>query len=81
MFYGFLQGYKHKDAFIATQMPLPTTVLDLWTLIYDHKCKTMVMMNPLDPLDQVSYSVEHQNYFYHNGIRSKFVLKIKDHSH
>lgn len=52
-----VQGYKQKDAFIATQMPLPTTVLDLWTLIYDHRSKTIVMMNPLDPLDEVSVLV------------------------
>ena len=49
-----IQGYKHKDAFIVTQMPLPTTVLDLWTLIFDHKCKTIVMINPLNPMDEVS---------------------------
>ncbi len=36
-----------------TQMPLPTTVLDLWTLIHDHRSKTIVMLNPLDPLDEV----------------------------
>ena len=50
-------------------MPLPTTVLDLWTLIYDHKCKTIVMINPLNPLDEVS------NQIY---IEYPFTLRVSD---
>lgn len=49
-----LQGYRQKDAFIVTQMPLPTTVMDFWTMIYDHEVKAIIMMNQFIPKDEVS---------------------------
>ena len=50
----FMQGYRQKDAFIVTQMPLPATVMDFWTMVYDHEVKTVVMMNELIAHDDVS---------------------------
>ena len=47
------QGYKQRDAFIMTQHPLPTTVMDFWTMVYDHDCKTIIMMNEMDSTDEV----------------------------
>ena len=52
-----LQGYKKRDAFIVTQMPLPDTVVDFWTMIRDHSCRTIVMMNTLS-----SYTDDSQVY-------------------
>ena len=49
------QSYRKKDAFIATQSPLPNTVEDFWRLIYDWKCPLIVMLNQLDPMDKVCY--------------------------
>ena len=51
----FTDGYKHRDAFIITQAPLPHTVTDFWAMIYDHECSAIVMMNELDPNDTVSW--------------------------
>ena len=34
-------------------MPLPTTVVDIWRLVYDHNCTSIVMMNDLSEHDQV----------------------------
>jgi protein tyrosine phosphatase len=47
----FCDGYRQKDAFIVTQMPLPSTVMDFWTMVYDHEVKAAVMMNELIPHD------------------------------
>jgi protein tyrosine phosphatase len=33
-------------------MPLPHTVIDLWRMIYEHKCGTIVMLNPWDDSDE-----------------------------
>ena len=47
------QGYRNRNAFILTQMPLTHTVIDLWRLVYEHKCGTIVMLNPWDENDPV----------------------------
>ncbi|KAJ8040911.1 Receptor-type tyrosine-protein phosphatase T [Holothuria leucospilota] len=48
----FVTSYRKKDAFIATQSPLPNTVEDFWRLVYDWKCPLIVMLNQLDPRDK-----------------------------
>jgi protein tyrosine phosphatase len=48
-----LQGYKQRNAFIVTQAPLVNTVVDFWTLVHDHSCRAIVMMNEQDPADKV----------------------------
>ncbi|KAI0228027.1 Receptor-type tyrosine-protein phosphatase mu [Lamellibrachia satsuma] len=50
----FSDGYKQRDAFIVTQMPLPNTVTDFWAMMIDHKCKSIVMMNEVNPADVTS---------------------------
>ena len=52
-FFLLLQGHNRKDMFIATQMPLPTTVGDLWRMMYDYNSFTIVMLNPFDNTDKV----------------------------
>ncbi|XP_076081167.1 receptor-type tyrosine-protein phosphatase epsilon-like [Mytilus galloprovincialis] len=41
----FLPGYRNNQTFIVTQMPLETTVVDLWRLVYDYEIPTIVMLN------------------------------------
>ena len=48
------QGYKQRDAFIMTQMPLPSTKTDFWVMMFDHDIKTVVMLNEIEPDDTVS---------------------------
>ncbi|XP_071840632.1 receptor-type tyrosine-protein phosphatase epsilon-like [Apostichopus japonicus] len=48
----FVKSYEKKDAFITTQSPLPNTIEDFWRMIYDHKCRTVVMLNQLDKSDK-----------------------------
>jgi protein tyrosine phosphatase len=40
----FLDGYKKRNAYIATQGPLQNTVGDFWRLMWEFKSKVMVML-------------------------------------
>lgn len=51
-----LQGYKSKNEYIVTQMPLPHTVIDLWRMIFEHNVGSIVMLNPWDPNNEVTFS-------------------------
>ncbi|XP_072173071.1 receptor-type tyrosine-protein phosphatase T-like [Diadema setosum] len=48
----FMNTFTHKDVFVATQAPLPNTVVDMWRLVFDLKCPVIVMLNELDPTDE-----------------------------
>jgi len=39
------QGYKRRNEFIITQMPLSTTKTDFWRLVEEHDVHIIVMMN------------------------------------
>ena len=39
-----LQGYKARNAYIATQGPLQDTVNDFWRMIWEWKSRTIVML-------------------------------------
>lgn len=49
----FLQGYRQKDYFIATQGPLAHTVDDFWRMVWEWKCHSIVMLTELQERDQV----------------------------
>ena len=53
MVYIFVQSYSRKNAFLVTQMTLPSTVVDLWRLVYDHQCTSIVMMDHETEHDEV----------------------------
>lgn len=38
------QGYKQRNAYIATQGPLQNTVNDMWRMMWEFKSKTMVTL-------------------------------------
>ena len=48
-------------------MPLPSTVADFWSLIHDHDCRTIVMMNEMDFSNHVRlikfYCNDERNWF------------------
>ncbi|XP_019645297.1 PREDICTED: receptor-type tyrosine-protein phosphatase U-like [Branchiostoma belcheri] len=44
----FINGYKQRDVYIATQAPLPNTVLDMWRLVYDYRISSVIMLNDMD---------------------------------
>lgn len=39
-----VQGYKQRNAYIATQGPLPNTENDLWRMLWEFKSKTLVTL-------------------------------------
>ncbi|CAH1242883.1 PTPRA [Branchiostoma lanceolatum] len=44
----FIDGYRQKDGFIATQGPLPNTVEDFWRMIWHWKSYSIVMLTELE---------------------------------
>jgi len=53
-----MQGYQSKNAmYIATQMPLQSTVSDFWRLVKDNACTAIVMLNSLDSTSSSEVSI------------------------
>lgn len=40
-----IKGYKSRNAYAITQMPLANTVQDFWCLVLEQDVSTIVMMN------------------------------------
>ncbi|KAK3749884.1 hypothetical protein QZH41_008270, partial [Actinostola sp. cb2023] len=40
----YIDGYRKKRAFIATQAPLPETFVDFWRMIWEQQCYTIVTL-------------------------------------
>ena len=41
------QGYKRLNTYIATQGPLQNTVEDFWRMVWEFKCRVILMLCPL----------------------------------
>lgn len=39
-----MQGYRHRNAYIATQTPMENTVNDFWRMILEHQSRCIVML-------------------------------------
>ncbi|XP_076856125.1 receptor-type tyrosine-protein phosphatase epsilon isoform X3 [Brachyhypopomus gauderio] len=48
----FIDGYRQKDYFIATQGPLSHTVDDFWRMVWEWKCHSIVMLTELQEREQ-----------------------------
>uniref|UniRef100_A0AAR2M035 Receptor-type tyrosine-protein phosphatase epsilon n=1 Tax=Pygocentrus nattereri TaxID=42514 RepID=A0AAR2M035_PYGNA len=48
----FIDGYRQKDYFIATQGPLAHTVEDFWRMVWEWKCHSIVMLTELQEREQ-----------------------------
>ena len=43
----FCDGYRQRNAYIATQSPLPDTVEDMWRMLFEHNSGIIVMLTKL----------------------------------
>ncbi|XP_030643271.1 receptor-type tyrosine-protein phosphatase epsilon-like [Chanos chanos] len=48
----FIDGYRQRDYFIATQGPLTHTVQDFWRMVWEWKCHSIVMLTELKEREQ-----------------------------
>ena len=51
-----LQGYGVKNAYIATQGPVPETIEDFWQMVWEQKSPVIVMLTRVDEGGRVSSS-------------------------
>ena len=49
-----LQGYKQRNAYLATQAPLANTVNDFWRMVWEFKSRAIVMLCQLSEDGQVT---------------------------
>ena len=49
----YVDGVKQKKQYLATQLPLPSTLSDFWRLIAELKVEIIIMLQPPDTEDPV----------------------------
>lgn len=55
----FINGYRWRGAFIATQGPLQTTTDDFWRMLWEHNSTIVVMLTQLHERGVVSWFVDY----------------------
>ncbi|VDI16539.1 Hypothetical predicted protein [Mytilus galloprovincialis] len=48
-----IPGYADKSKFLVTQCPLEGTIVDFWTMVYDHDSKVVVLLDQLNENGQL----------------------------
>ncbi|KAI0234921.1 Receptor-type tyrosine-protein phosphatase mu [Lamellibrachia satsuma] len=46
-----VHGFKQRNAYILTQSPMTTTVVDMWRLLNDHESRAVIMLDNNDVTD------------------------------
>lgn len=46
------QGYTRSKEYIVTEWPIKKTLSDIWSLIYDHECNSVIILGE-PPMDNV----------------------------
>ena len=54
-----LQGYQAKNAYIATQGPVPETIEDFWQMVWEQKTPVIVMLTRVDEGGRVRQQHSH----------------------
>lgn len=66
----FIDGYRYRKAYIATQGPLPDTTDDLWRMLWEHNSTIIVMLTKLKEMGRVSVNTSN-NFEYHYYLSCK----------
>jgi len=53
-----MQGYQKCNAYIATQGPLPSTVNDVWQMVWEYESKYIVMLCNLQEVGVVGNEIQ-----------------------
>ena len=60
----FIDGYRYRAAYIATQGPLLDTTEDFWRMLWEHNSTIVVMLTKLKEMGRVSSYVEDSRFFF-----------------
>ncbi|CAG2121279.1 unnamed protein product, partial [Medioppia subpectinata] len=52
----FVEGYKRRKVFICAQGPTQKTVNDFWRMIYEQKCRVIVMLTGIEEQGRIKCS-------------------------
>jgi protein tyrosine phosphatase len=73
----FVDGWCRKNAYIATQGPLPRTMPAFWRMVWEHKVRTIVMITNLVEHGKVSADTVYRTYF---ATRVKSIVLTNNHT-
>lgn len=72
----FIDGYRYRAAYIATQGPLLDTTEDFWRMLWEHNSTIVVMLTKLKEMGRVRAI-----YTFHNAGDDLSFIKIQSAKH
>uniref|UniRef100_A0A6A7GA86 Receptor-type tyrosine-protein phosphatase kappa-like isoform X2 n=1 Tax=Hirondellea gigas TaxID=1518452 RepID=A0A6A7GA86_9CRUS len=75
----FVDGYTHPREYIVTEWPIPNSLGDIWSLVYDYDCSAVVVLcNPPVTVNYPSFWPEKQTSLKYGPV---FTLEHQAHEH
>lgn len=53
----YVDGFNHRNRFIATQQPMPNTLNDFWRLVFETETKVIISLNEINLRDPVLHNI------------------------